>query len=417
MKLKCLLLAAGVALLGTTASAQIVTDGDFETGSDSSWTVWNNYGTFNATFDYSGDGPAGGSGSSLRYEISPDSEGGVFQQITLTGGNEYEFDGLLKEVVGTFESSWMEVWVGPNMPTNGVNYNGSVGATMVVKTSTWVCDDYEGSFVSGCETPSGATLTAAGVGAQTYYLMIKSGVCCGGAAAEYVFDDVVVNDLGVSGGPTFDEPPTPFNENFDDGDDQNNYGGGYVAFAGGDPGATFTNQDANVEAVSEDGEGFTSMAGDFGLHAHATAPLSGDTFVYFGFIVQLSETEMIGRDLGSSFDQLQFDIRMGDLAASTNWAVRLEDTFADNNTAGNYNYIDLEPTLLSTGLSWTTVTIPLDDFVNNADGGTTAPDLSIIDVITFVSKDVADLDTDIDIYIDNISITNSATSAKGWELY
>ena len=199
----------------------------------------------------------------------------------------------------------------------------------------------------------------------------------------------------------FDSPPTPLLEDFDDGDDVNNYGGEYRGFAGGDPGGTFTIQDDIMDAVSEDGEGTTGQAGDFGLHVFSSTPLEGDTFIYYGGVVALSPGETTGRDL-TGFDTLSFDMKLGSASATTDWAIRLEDTAATNANAGDYQFIDLEP--LVTGTTYTNVEISLTDFVDSSDGGTIAPDLTAIDVITFVGKDLEALETDPDMFIDNIQL-------------
>lgn len=397
MKLKALLSIVGLTAAFTmTAQAQIITDGDFEAGSDASWSTWEHQGTIGFTFNYTSDGPTGGTGGALRLQLPGDpTNGGIYQQVTLTGGNAYEIDGLVKEVSGSIESTWFELYLSQTEPTDGVEIDLSNNVTRI---NTWACPGYDGTFVDGCETPANGQFTVPGSGAQTWYLIIKTGVCCGGGAGEYVVDDIVVTDLGSAA--TFDSPPTPLDEDFDDGDDVNNYGGEYIAFAGGDPAGNFTVQDGSMVAASVDAEGTTGVAGDRALRVAATTPLEGDNFIYYGAIVQLFPNEAQGQDL-TSLDVLSFDIKLGDASAPTNWIVRLEDEAADGNTSGNYNFIDLSG-LLTT--SYTNVEIPLADFVSGADGGGIAPDLSQIDVVAFAVGDVNLLTTNPDIFIDNIFI-------------
>ena len=408
MKAKLILPLFGLLVTAGIANAQIVTAGDFESGSDSSWTKWEELsGQTTLTYNYTADGPTGGSGGALRIESAGDTtNGGAYQEITLTGGNIYEVEGLVKEVAGDPESAWFEVFLSSTAPVDGSDAPG----TNVTKVNTWNCDGYDGSFTAGCETPSNGEFTVPGTGSQTWYLILKSGVCCGGGPAEYLVDDIVVTDLGAA--QTFDTPPTPLVEDFDDGDDVNNYGGEYRAFAGGDPGGNFTGQDDRMDAVSEDAQGTTGASGDYALHIFANTSLEGQSFIYYGGVCSIIPNEVGGQDL-SGFDSVSFDIKLGNASSTTDWVVRLEDTSADNNNAGSYQYIDLDSQLSTT---YASVTVPLDDFVNNADGGTIAPDLTAIDVIVFVGEDTTLLATDPDIYVDNLQL-NAASSVENWDLY
>jgi hypothetical protein len=410
MKLKATLLTAALVLAGTFAQAQIVTNGNFEAG-QTGWTTWTSAGTNTLTYNYTGDAPTGGSGNVLRLQIGSDySEAGAYQAITLTGGNTYRFDGLAKIVSASPTSTWMEVWIGTAVPVDGVVYNSGVGAVNVARINTWVCPGYDGTWVAGCETPNGGEFTVPGSGSITYHLMIRSGVCCGGGPAEVVVDNVVVTDLGA--GPSFDAPPTTFFEDFNDGDGINNYGGNAIAFAGGDPGGNFTVQDASMTIAAVDAQGTTGLAGDFAQHIFANTPLTGQSFIYYGVVQRLSPSGTTMQDL-SGFAELSFDIKLGSGSATTGWAVRLEDNLTDNNNAGNYNFINLEPFLTT---SYQTVTIPLTNFVSNADGGFIAPNLAMVPRITFVSRDVSFLTPVPDIYIDNLRIGSSSTVDQ-WEIF
>lgn len=408
MKFRTFLPILGLMGFVAVANAQIVTDGDFEAGSAASWTLWEEIpGMLTVTYDYQADGPAGGSVGALRLQMAGETtQGGVYQEITLTGGNTYEVDGLVKEVSGSAPGTWFEVHLLTAPPVDGAALSGN---TNVTKINTWGCPGYEGTFVNGCETPGNGQFTVPGTGSQTWYLLVNAGVCCGGGAGEYVADNVVVTDLGA--GITYDTPPTPLVEDFNDGDGVNNYGGESRGFAGG--GEPWSGQDASMDAISEDAEGVTAVAGDYALHIFANTPLVGADYIYYGGVVSLSPTETVGQDL-TGFASLSFDIRLGDPAATTDWTVRLEDTNANDANAGNYHNIDLSG-VLST--SYQTVTIPLADFVSSPDGGSIPPNLALIDVITFASGDVNALQTNPNIYIDNLQLNLPSASVQDWELY
>jgi hypothetical protein len=407
MKGKLLIPILFAALPAAMANAQIVTSGDFEAGSDSAWTKWEELiGQTTLTYNYTTDGPTGGSGGALRVESTGASNGGAYQQVTLTGGNSYRVEGLVKEVAGSPTSTWFEVFMSQTQPVDGSN----VGGTNVTKVNTWVCDGYDGSFTAGCETPNNGEFTVPGTGSQTWYLILKSGVCCGGGPGEYVVDNIVITDLGA--GPSFDAPPTPLVEPFD-ATAVNNYGGEYRAFAGGDPGSVFTSQDASMEAVPVDAQGTTGLAGDYALHVHATTPLAGASFIYYGAVCSIIPNENGGQNL-TSFATLSFDIKLGNASSTTDWVVRLEDSSATNENAGSYNYIDLDS--FTTSTTYAHVEIPLADFVSAADGGTIAPNLSSIDVITFAGENVNALATNPDIYIDNLQL-NTTSNVADWQMY
>lgn len=410
MNRRASLLALGLLLAGATAGAQ-VTNGNFESGA-TGWTTWNQAGAHTLTYNYTGASPTGGSGNALRIETGGDfSHAGAYQAITLTGGNIYKFDGLAREIIGSPTSTWFEVWIGTTQPVDGSDYAAAQGATNVTKINTWNCDGYDGTWVAGCETPNTGEFTVPGSGSIQYYMLIKVGVCCGGANAEFLVDNVVVTDLGP--GVTFDAPPTPLSEDFNDGDGVNNYGGNGIVFAGGDPGGSFTLQDGSMTIESVDAQGTTGQPGDRALHVFANTTLTGQSFIYYGTVLRLSPGGTTFQNI-SSFDEISFDIKLGSGSATTGWAIRLEDNLTDNNNAGSYNHKNLAP-FLST--SYTNVTFPLSAFVSSADGGTIAPNLSMIDVITITSRDVSVLTPVPDIYIDNLQIRDAVSDVDDWQMF
>ncbi|MCB2156054.1 hypothetical protein KQI84_14340 [bacterium] len=410
MKFKAILPILGLMLFAANASAQnVIVDGDFESGSDSSWTLWlETAGMLTATFNYTADGPTSGTAGALRYQMVGEyTNGGVYQEVTLTGGNIYQVDGLIKEVSADPSTTWFEVWISDTAPVDGSD-NGGV---MLAKVSSWNCAGYDGDFINGCDTPAGdAKFTVPGSGPQTYYLILDAGVCCGGGAAEYVIDDVTLTDLGAPA-VTYDTPPTELNEDFNDGDDQNNYGGTYRGFAGGDTGG---GQDGIMEAISVDAQGTTGAAGDYALHIYSTSSIVGTGWTYYGGVIALSETESVGQPL-TSFTTLSFDMKLGSASAPTDWTVRLEDLGANGSNAGSYNYIDLEPYF--NGENYVSMNIPLADFVSAADGGTIAPNLSQIDVIV-IGGEGEYLVNDPDMFVDNVRLYDAvASDVKDWQLY
>lgn len=98
---------------------------------------------------------------------------GIDQAVTVTGGS-YQFD--LHIITNGIDEVWFEVWVGPNAPVEGEDYNAEDGATRVLSFNTWTCPDankvYTGQMAAAdCEGTGGLIELVAG----TYYVVIRSG--------------------------------------------------------------------------------------------------------------------------------------------------------------------------------------------------------------------------------------------------
>jgi len=419
---KAILLGAGVTLAAVPVGAQIVTNGDFNQGG-TGWTVWNAHPVQSLAVDFAASAnlPDGATAPAVALTKSPsfgNENTGIYQAITLTGGNAYSFDGLTRDN-GTYQSGpddgwccgiWNEIWIGKTEPVNGTDYTSAVGGVNVGKTNTWCGAFWNTDFASACETPAEGVFTIPGTGAQTWYLLIKVGTNNFDIPVNVVMDNIVVTDLGA--GVVYDEPPTPFVEDFNDGDDLNNYGGEYRGFGGSENGAW---SDGSISCLSADALGLTGQAGDRGLQVlstPATLP-NGGGWGYFGGVISLGPDENRPQDL-TGFDVLEFDAALGTPTAFNQWAVRFEDTDGGQewmNEAVRLDGIE-EPALTA---SYQRYSIPLGDFI---DGGGQVVDFTKAKVLVFVDRDNGTTvpTSEVNLLLDNVVIRSTA-SAGDWTQY
>jgi PKD repeat protein len=98
---------------------------------------------------------------------------GIDQMVTVVDGS-YMFD--LHIITNGINEVWFEVWVGPNAPVDGEDYNDTNGATRVLSFNAWACGDinntYNGQMAAAdCEGTGGLIDLVAG----DYYVVIRSG--------------------------------------------------------------------------------------------------------------------------------------------------------------------------------------------------------------------------------------------------
>jgi PKD repeat protein len=97
---------------------------------------------------------------------------GMNQAVTVEAGT-YQMD--LHITTNGINEVWFEVWVGPNAPVAGADYNEDNGATKVLSFNAWECPDnlvYTGQMIDAtCQGTTGIIDLEAG----TYYVVIRSG--------------------------------------------------------------------------------------------------------------------------------------------------------------------------------------------------------------------------------------------------
>lgn len=115
---------------------------------------------------------------------------GIHQMVEVTAGS-YLFD--LHIITNGIDEVWFEVWVGPNAPVDGEDYNEDNGAMKALSFNTWECEDnktYTGQMVdAACQGTDGTAVLETG----TYYVVIRSGgITCSD-------DGIVIDDVTMVG--------------------------------------------------------------------------------------------------------------------------------------------------------------------------------------------------------------------------
>ncbi|MGD8174925.1 carbohydrate-binding protein [Marinimicrobium sp. ARAG 43.8] len=103
------------------SDTNLLVNGDF--GSDEGWTLWT--ADADISVDFNADTrPTNGDGAALRLTGSSDTNGGLYQAVTLTGGETYHFDGLFSD--NGSDSAWAEIYLAQEMPEDGTDITGAV---------------------------------------------------------------------------------------------------------------------------------------------------------------------------------------------------------------------------------------------------------------------------------------------------
>ncbi|MDO3383724.1 cellulase family glycosylhydrolase [Gilvimarinus algae] len=111
-----------LALVHETSGADVLSNGGF--GDSASWNTWT-VGepiSVNASQSDASLLPAGAEAPALQLSSSGESNGGLYQQITLTGGETYRLDGVFKD--NSSASSWAEIYLVSEAPADGVDITG-----------------------------------------------------------------------------------------------------------------------------------------------------------------------------------------------------------------------------------------------------------------------------------------------------
>jgi hypothetical protein len=191
----------GVPYMNYTLGPNLITNGNF--GSATGWTgPLTVGGTANCIYDfnYSTDFPTGGTAPCLR--ISQLTAGSTvnsvyYQAVTLTSGQVYALDGLIKISNSASSQYWIEFYLSSVLPTNlgpDVVANGDTTVELAwLKPAAWGgVDNYNGKL-SALTSSRRDTIKKTG----TYYFIIKSGTYAG--MVDAVLDNLTLNNLVFTG--------------------------------------------------------------------------------------------------------------------------------------------------------------------------------------------------------------------------
>lgn len=144
---KFLLTFLSLFLIGTlSAQTEMLTGGNME--SETGWTV-NNLSSAAGeeavpTWNYTTDGPTGGSAGNLYVEggggTTADVQFAIYQELTLSSEKSYTFSGLYKHT--EFRNAWCQVFIGKSEPMTGSDYSDNE----IVGFTYWGAHDADGSF-------------------------------------------------------------------------------------------------------------------------------------------------------------------------------------------------------------------------------------------------------------------------------
>lgn len=148
-------------------------------------------------FNYLADGPAEGQGGCLYVSCIGDTSTNVFfyQEVTLTGGTEYELKGTFKDLAGTINNFWCEVLY----DTAAIPVDTDMGGILVCGFNTWdgTLQGVDGTFQDDYEKGDGPIFTAVGdVGESiTAYFGVNVGCWLGGTS---YFWEVAIDELSLT---------------------------------------------------------------------------------------------------------------------------------------------------------------------------------------------------------------------------
>ena len=109
----------------TNTGEELLYNGDFSTasttGSGDGWTRW--YQSTQPTLDYNnldaGAAPSGANGPVLRLSGNADSNGGIYQAITLNSEHRYQFSGVFRD--NGSRDAWAEIYLVETQPLDGTD--------------------------------------------------------------------------------------------------------------------------------------------------------------------------------------------------------------------------------------------------------------------------------------------------------
>ncbi|MBN2807223.1 MAG: T9SS type A sorting domain-containing protein [Prolixibacteraceae bacterium] len=186
-----MLLSVLLIFVSMNSSAQeMIVGGDMEDEGDWEISFLNQDSDNDVTIDfgYTDDKPQYGEEGCLHvYGTNTGTTGGnltnvmFYQQLTLTRGVEYAFNGAYKDK--RTNNYWTEVYVGGNEPAEGADYGGDQGAVFVsgFKSTNWegACpsDEFDGTFAEdACIANTTNIVFFEGEGDTTVYFGFRMGI-------------------------------------------------------------------------------------------------------------------------------------------------------------------------------------------------------------------------------------------------
>jgi PKD repeat protein len=172
--------------------------------SSTGWTIYDMGGNDKsiAEFNYIENVPSKGEGGCLRlHGNSKYTHFLIWQKITLTGGETYEFNAAFKDLTGgNLNNFWSEVYISQEAPVEGQAWgplNGTLSDQLVGFDSWSGCgNNIDGTYEDdGCSPGKGSYYTAPGAGPVIVYLGIKTGVS-GESAISY---DIAIDEVCLWG--------------------------------------------------------------------------------------------------------------------------------------------------------------------------------------------------------------------------
>ncbi len=109
-----------VSLTDDSTGTDVINNGNF--GSAAGWTPWTIVGEQTLDFSFTGDAPAGSDSPVLRMTGGADVNAGIYQAITVTGGQSYTLSGVFRDNASS--NAWAEVYLVNEPPVTGVDVTG-----------------------------------------------------------------------------------------------------------------------------------------------------------------------------------------------------------------------------------------------------------------------------------------------------
>lgn len=109
-----------LSLTNDSTGTNVINNGSF--GSAIGWTLWTVVGEQTVDYNFTGDAPAGSESPVLRLTAGADVNAGIYQAITVTGGQSYTLSGVFKDNAST--NAWAEIYLVAEKPVTGVDVTG-----------------------------------------------------------------------------------------------------------------------------------------------------------------------------------------------------------------------------------------------------------------------------------------------------
>ena len=121
-----------ISLQNSATDAELLSNGEFT--DNSSWTPWTAGEAVNVEFNQTDQVPTNGNEGALRLTSATESNGGLYQKVSLTGGQHYQFAGVFKDNGST--DAWAEIYLVPTQPVDGEDITGNALAQLDFNTAS-----------------------------------------------------------------------------------------------------------------------------------------------------------------------------------------------------------------------------------------------------------------------------------------